>query len=117
MKSTINTPENAKLLGERIANYRKKADYTQEAVANELQIGSEQVSRIERGTSIPNALRLLELAELFDCPVEAFLTDSSIRLKDQTLYINKLISPLNNKDRQLIVQMIEQFVNRLKESQ
>jgi transcriptional regulator with XRE-family HTH domain len=49
-------------VGKAIAARRQEAGLTQEQVAEQLKIGNEAVSRMERGLVMPTVARLLELA-------------------------------------------------------
>ena len=71
----INHEEINRRIGRAIAQYRQQSGLTQEQVAEKLQIGNEAVSRMERGLIMPNVVRLLELAEIFDCTAAELLAD------------------------------------------
>ena len=104
----------AKRVGRAIAKQRDGCGLTQEKVAERLGVGNEAVSRIERGVVIPNIALLLEMAEIFDCGVEALLGEVSPLTDDQTRRIGRLLEPLDLADRQLIVEIIERLATRLK---
>lgn len=106
----------AKELGKRIAEKRGDAGITQEQVAERLEIGLEAVSRMERGVSIPNAIRLVELAEIFDCRTDDLLHSSSHRPSDQAAYLEGILASTDQKDRQFIVKMVEMYVEHVKET-
>ena len=55
----------AELVGQAIARQRLRCQLSQEQIAERLGIGSEAVSRIERGVVMPNVERLVELATIF----------------------------------------------------
>lgn len=103
----------AERVGRAIARQRDGCGLTQEKVAERLGVGNEAVSRIERGIVIPNIARLLEMAEIFGCGVEALLGDASPLVDDQTRRVGRLLEPLDQADRQLIVEMVEQLATRL----
>ena len=71
----INHEEINRRIGRAIAQYRQRSGLTQEQVAEKLQIGNEAVSRMERGLIMPNVVRLLELAEIFDCTAAELLAE------------------------------------------
>jgi len=101
-------------LGKTIARRRKAAGYTQEEVAERLDIGKEAFSRIERGIAGASVYRLFELADMFECGVETFLIEGSRRVTEQVELIDRHISGLSTADRQLIVQIIERLARRFK---
>lgn len=100
-------------VGRIIAKKRSERGLTQEVVAEHLDIGYEAVSRIERGTVMPTIARLMELADIFGCGVDALLVESSHRATDQAEYIAGLIKKLSEADRELIVEVVEKLSTRL----
>ena len=86
---------------------------TQDQVAEQLGIGLEAVSRMERGLVIPTVARLAELADIFECNVADLLTLASNRANDQALHLSRTLSKLSASDRALIVEMVEQLATRL----
>ncbi|AWX15728.1 transcriptional regulator [Mergibacter septicus] len=97
-------------LGKTIARYRKLAGLTQAEVAEHLGIGIDAVSRMERGSIVINVVRLFELATLFNCDVADLVTESSPRITDQLLYLNKLIKALPLNDRNELIFLIKQLI-------
>jgi len=100
-------------IGKTIARKRKIANLTQEEVAEELGIGTEAFSRIERGLVSPGIHKLYELADLFDCGVETFLVEGSKRPSDQAAYVDQMLSHNSVADRQLIISMVEKLSSHL----
>ena len=101
-------------LGKTIAKRRKGAGFTQDEVAERLEIGKEAFSRIERGIAGASVYRLFELADMFECGVETFLIEGSRRVTEQVELIDRHISGLSTADRQLIVQIVERLARRFK---
>ena len=101
-------------VGRAISKQRVRSGLTQEAVAERLGIGNEAVSRIERGVVMPNISRLAELAEIFGCEASELLSEVSPLIGDQASRISHLLAPLDQPDRQLVVEMVERLANRLK---
>lgn len=58
---------------------RKRAERSQDSLAEELQVSRQTVSGWERGQSVPELETLLELADFFDLSVDALL---GFRLRD-----------------------------------
>jgi len=105
--------ELAELIGRAIARQRLRSGLTQEEVAERLEIGSEAVSRIERGIVIPNIARLLEFASIFGCEAADLLTEASSRPTDQAVHISRLLVSMNQADRQLVMEILERLSERL----
>lgn len=96
-----------------ITKRRLACGLTQEQVAERLEIGTEAVSRMERGTVLPSLLRLLELAEIYDCQVAELLLEASPRSSDQAEMLAKMLDRLSDTDRALVMGVVEQLVDRL----
>lgn len=103
----------AELVGQAIARQRSRCKLSQEQVAEKLGIGSEAVSRIERGIVMPNIERLVELAEIFGCETADLLTVGSSRPEDQARRLYDLLSTLDTDDRALVMGVVERLVDRL----
>jgi transcriptional regulator with XRE-family HTH domain len=97
----------AAAVGAAVAQERMRVGMTQEDLAEALNVGSEAVSRFERGVIMPSLSRLVELAEVFGCSVEKFLTSGSEMAGDQAALIEALIGPLKKADRQFVVELVE----------
>jgi transcriptional regulator with XRE-family HTH domain len=112
------TKRNEKLvnqrLGKAIANRRNAAGFTQEEVAERLEIGKEAFSRIERGVTGASVYRLLELADMFKCGVEAFVIEGSRRQIDQVELIGRFINGLSAADREIVVVIVERLARRFR---
>ena len=106
---------NAEKIGQCIAKRRLAANLTQDQVAEKLGIGYEAISRMERGKSIPTIIRLAELAEIFGCGIQELLTESSNRPSDQAEQIKQMLSELNSKDREMIMETLHKLYIRLKQ--
>ncbi|BAK77599.1 helix-turn-helix domain protein [Pseudogulbenkiania sp. NH8B] len=100
-------------VGRCIASKRQDAGLTQEQVAEQLKIGNEAVSRMERGLVMPTVARLLELASLFNCDASSLLVESSNRPAEQAQHLAQMLARLDNADREMVLKMVEQLTNRL----
>lgn len=105
--------ELARSVGKAIAQYRQAAQLTQDEVAERLGIGNEAVSRMERGIVVPTIVRLVELAEIFQCAASDFLAKTSTLATDQTYEIQRLLAPLDPHDRTMLIEILERLVQRL----
>lgn len=103
----------AKAIGKAIAKKRMEKGLTQENVAEKLNIGNEAVSRIERGTVIPNIIRLVELAEIFGCGTDELLMESSPRSMDNARYFHQLFEQLSDEDKAFLQDMMTSLARRL----
>lgn len=100
-------------LGASIARNRVKRGLTQEQVAEQLGIGSDAISRIERGAVLPPIIRLYQMADVFDCRVDELFREASDRSIDQAAALAQQIDKLTPKDRELVLGMLERLAQRL----
>ena len=107
--------ELASKVAESIKKRREFANLTQDEVGEKLDIGTEAVSRMERGVTIPTISRLIELADIFNCTLEDIIGNSSTRTQDQADYIVKLLASLPQEDKEMVVEIIEKICIRLKD--
>ncbi len=63
------------ILGEKIALLRKKNNYSQEDLANELGISRQSVSKWESGNSIPDLDKIIKMSSLFGVSTDYLLKD------------------------------------------
>ncbi|MEN9330739.1 MAG: hypothetical protein RLZZ484_1927 [Pseudomonadota bacterium] len=110
---TLRHSEVAKSVGKAIAECRLRANLTQEEVSERLNIGHEAISRMERGNIVPNVVRLMELAEVFQCDVTDLLMQGSDRPIDQANVLNKSLAELSGPDRELVLHIIRTLTHRL----
>ena len=107
------TEDLAVAVGKAIAKQRIASGLTQEDVAEQLGIGLEAVSRMERGVVIPTVIRLFELADIFACDAADLLTEASSRSSDQASHLNRLLSRLSAADRTMLLEVFERLSSRL----
>ena len=62
-------------LNEKIIMLRKKEGLSQETLAEKLMISRQAVSRWESGSSLPDALNILQLSKLFSVSADYLLND------------------------------------------
>jgi transcriptional regulator with XRE-family HTH domain len=110
--NTLN--ELAVAVGRAVARQRVRCGLTQEEVAEQLGIGNEAISRIERGIVMSNVARLVEFAAIFGCKAAELLTKVSTNQDDQANRISQLLAALDHADRQLIVEWVERLAERLR---
>lgn len=109
----IKVTQLAKTVGKALARQRQRAGFTQEQVAEHLDIGMEAVSRMERGLVVPTITRLAELAQLFDCELADFLRETSHRPTEQSIVLSQQLARLDEADRALLLDTLGRFVERL----
>ena len=87
------------MLNENIKNLRKQKGYTQETLAQELNVVRQTVSKWEKGYSVPDAVMLERLAELFEVSVSDLLGTANYEgeQKNDLSQISAQLSVLNNQ--------------------
>ena len=68
-----------KIVAQRLAAYRKRANYTQAEIAEKLNYSDKSVSKWERGDGLPDLLVLCKLAEIYEIPVDEFLHEGTLK--------------------------------------
>ena len=98
-----------KRIGKFIANCRKEKKITQEQLAEKLYITDRAVSKWERGLSLPDADKMLDLCNILDISVNELLIGEKINMKDYEKKTNELLVELAKqeelKNRRLITDM------------
>lgn len=69
------------LVGERVRAYRRQLRLTQSQLAQQLGLTFQQVQKYEKGTNRIGAGRLLEIAHLFDVPIQALFPESEASIE------------------------------------
>lgn len=64
-------------LGESIKRRRTAANITQAELAESLAVSRPMIAQIERGTKVPNAYLIRDIAKLFGCTVDELLCDTA----------------------------------------
>ena len=84
-------------IGKFIANCRKEKNITQEQLAEKLYITDRAVSKWERGLSLPDAGKMLDLCNILGISVNELLNGEKIDMKD-----------LNKKTEELLLELAQQ---------
>ena len=93
-------------IGKFIADSRKKKGITQEELAEKLYITDRAVSKWERGLSLPDADKMLELCNILDINVNELLNGEKINMKDYEKKLEENLIEMakikEEKDKQLL---------------
>ena len=85
-------------IGKFIANCRKEKNITQEELAEKLFITDRAVSKWERGLSLPDADKMLDLCNILDINVNELLNGERIDMKENNKKTDELILELAKQD-------------------
>ncbi|MGV3569870.1 MAG: helix-turn-helix domain-containing protein [Ramlibacter sp.] len=103
----------AAALGEALAARRAEKGLTQDDMAERVGIGSEAVSRIERGVVLPTLPRLFDFAEALDCRVGELIAAGSDRPDDQAAVLSRALAGLSPEDRLTVLAVVGTLAGRL----
>lgn len=79
-------------LGEKIAKERKSLNYTQEQLADVLNVSRQSISKWESDIAYPETEKLIELGKLFECSMDYLLRENILEKNgEQTAVINEAI--------------------------
>lgn len=92
-------------IGKRIQQRRKQMGYTQEQIANMMDVSIQMVSNLERGNKSIRIENLVNLCQILQVSTDYILTGRNTEI-DNTVLFGK-ISQLSRKSRQ----MVELFVD------
>ena len=96
-------------IGRFIATCRKEKNITQEQLAEKLNITDRAVSKWERGLSLPDADKMLDLCKLLNINVNELLNGEKINMKEYDKKTNELLVELKKmeelKNKKLITNM------------
>ena len=98
------------LIGERIKEARKNKGWSQEKLAEEIDVATAYLSRVERGGTAINLKRLGQISVALDIPMEELITGV---IKEDYRYLNKEFDDLLkqcSKDKQRLIYNIAKIV-------
>lgn len=95
-----------KKIGRFIAENRKKAGYSQESLAEKLDISSRSISKWERGICLPETAKMPALCELFGITINDLFSGEIVDMKNTDKKLNSNLLAIakekEQKDRQLL---------------
>ncbi|WP_456080003.1 helix-turn-helix domain-containing protein [Mogibacterium sp.] len=97
-------------LGERLAKIRKEKGYTQNNLANKLNVSQQVISNIERNASTPDIDFLLHLADLYRMSLDALverhvITENNDAVEERLMDI---IKRLDDTGKELSLSLVNQ---------
>lgn len=98
-----------KVIGKSLQKHRIRTGYSQPEVAERLGIEPASYARNETGNSTPDILRLIKLAEIFECELDELLVGISSKPDDQAKHIATLLQGVKRIDRLHIVKIVEKI--------
>ena len=111
------------VFGKKVKEKRQKLGYTQEEFSEKVDIGTEFMSRIERGIGVPSFETLVKLSKTLNISLDELISekvDKNTKIKNKKENLNNqiqhLVSDLNDKQKERIINIIKEvkkFANTL----
>ena len=96
------------MLSDNIKILRKKKGYSQETLAEQLHVVRQTISKWEKGISVPDAVMLDRMAELFEVPVSVLLGGGLEVEEEQPSELNEIAQQLAVLNDQLVQQAVRE---------
>ena len=90
-----------KMFGERLRTLRRQKNFTQEQLAEMINIQPENYSRIENGLSFPKPENIVKISQALDVEIAELFQFSNINNYEQVL--EKIISKLKNDEQTTVM--------------
>jgi transcriptional regulator with XRE-family HTH domain len=100
------------LIGKRIQSERKKQGFTQEHLAELLDVSVGYVSQIERGISKPNLEMLAAVSNHLHCDI-AYIISGSTKAEESYLLseLSSIFEKLTAKEKNVVLSLMESLIN------
>ena len=107
--------ELAVLLGRNIVSLRKRLQINQKDLAERLDITSDAMMKIEKGTIAPKMGRLQEIADALQCPVSSLFLDENTNSANEIAYtIAESMRGLSHEDTKYVTQLLDSTILYIK---
>ena len=94
-----------------LGSLRRQRGWTQREVAERTGIRATQITRYEKGQSLPTADALKLLADCFEVPIDSLITGHAAAFEDKALLDQfQRVARLPEDDRELIKRIVEAFL-------
>lgn len=104
------TSAELKAIGNRISTRRKQLNYTQEQIAEKMDVSIQMVSNLERGNKAIKIDNLIKISEILNVSTDYILTGKHTS-KDTNIIANK-IANLSDCDCKMVDMIIEYCLNK-----
>lgn len=91
---------------EELAKNRKRANLTQEELAEKCGVSRQAVAKWEKGESLPDIYMVAKLAKLFSCSIEDLIWSKGVAVTENKEYC---IRPMTGKDREVLRPVLRQL--------
>lgn len=94
-----------KSMGKRIQSRRRQLEYTQEQLAELMNVSIQMVSNLERGNKAIRIENLINLSRILNVSVDYLLTGK--QSLDDANELSRQIAQLSERDKRMIMHMVE----------
>ncbi len=99
-------------LSDNIKAFRQKQSLTQEQLAASLRVSPQAVSKWETGTSIPDSVLLVDLANALDVSLDALFDNQTVSMSDLSQKITSLLLHASDRERFQLAREITWQIHR-----
>ena len=104
------SPAELKAIGSRISARRKQLNYTQEQIAEKMDVSVQMVSNLERGNKAIKIENLLKISSILDVSTDYILTGKHTNEDIDT--VSNRLTKLSESDFDMINMLIEYCLNK-----
>lgn len=105
---------NKNLIGKKIQEARFSQGYTQESLAEAVDISSNYLSKVERGLNMLNADTLLKIIEVLNMDLNDFLIFPKKIKNKERMEFEELLSTCKDSDLHLLLEVCKTILNNKK---
>lgn len=116
VESSRNDQTLAKRLGRNIARCRKARGLTQAALAEQLGIEPESVSRCERGATLPSLASLEQFASVLGATIADLLAEYPSEAYPEAQRLSGMLSTISPEARSVVLEMVEKLCALLRKA-
>lgn len=99
-----------KAIGLRISERRRQLGFTQEQIAEKMDVSVQMVSNLERGMKAIRIENLIKISNILEVSTDYILTGKHTKIDADSML--KRLSKLNDSDLEMIEVLIEHCLNR-----
>ena len=104
----------AKIIGDNIACRRRELGLTQMVLAEQLGIGQDALSRMEKGMISPKIARLRDFAAVLECSVASLFREKNNDIDVHLAELAELLLPLEQQKRDAVLKAVREIIKAVK---
>lgn len=101
-------------IGNKIRDYRKKANLTQAQLAEKIGISSKQLSRLEIAKYVPSVSSFLKIIDVLKIDVKEFGVERNVTSNPEREEFIKLVYSLNDRELSFFLQTTKDLIKNIK---